>query len=240
VRQFRDDDYDEEGNGPYDRKYPGKRVIADQGRVRVPVYLTDGAGRSVPLMDARMREHRRLLDGYTRIGAAAAGGTAGHRPGQVSLSDADIRAARSRSEHARAEWIRRIKDEWRQPVVPLTYGTVNGNGDDDDNGDDDLPPGVDPVEFARAQMIRRNENAYRPPVVWRGVAAGPHQYSGPSDYARGVWEAQNAIDPRSPNVWSQVEAARRKTTRESTTDAGDDRARAYAEYCSRISADWMR
>jgi hypothetical protein len=85
-------------------------------------------------------------------------------------------------------------------------------------------------------------NAWRDPVG-RGAWAGPnpdHGYSEPSDYARGVWSAQNGIRPGSPYAAEQVEAARRKTTRESPTDAGDDRARAYAEYCSRISVDWKR
>jgi hypothetical protein len=35
--------YDDDGNGPYDRRYPGRRVVADKGRVRVPLMLMDGA-----------------------------------------------------------------------------------------------------------------------------------------------------------------------------------------------------
>jgi hypothetical protein len=50
----------------------------------------------------------------------------------------------------------------------------------------------------------------------------------------------NAIKPGSPNAWTQVEAARRKTTRESPTDAADGRALAYSEYLNRIATDWMR
>jgi hypothetical protein len=75
------------------------------------------------------------------------------------------------------------------------------------------------------------------------VYAGPnpsHGYRGPSHYARSVWSAQNAVRPGSPDAWSQVEAARRKTTRESPTDAGDDRTLAYSDYLNRIATDWMR
>jgi hypothetical protein len=46
--------------------------------------------------------------------------------------------------------------------------------------------------------------------------------------------------PVNPTAWAQVEAARRKTTRESPIDAGDDRALAYSEYLNRIATDWMR
>jgi hypothetical protein len=51
-----------------------------------------------PLVNAR--QYQRVLDGYAHIGAAA-----GHRPGQVSLSDAAVRNASSRSEAARQEMI---------------------------------------------------------------------------------------------------------------------------------------
>jgi hypothetical protein len=156
------------------------------------------------------------------------------------LSDADIRAARSPSEFAREQWIVRCRDAWKQPVGgPPVYG--NGDDRDDDNGDDD-DNGVDPVEKARADWIERQSNAWRDPVG-RGAYAGPnpsHGYSGPSSYAQGVWSAQNAIRPGSPYAAEQIEAARRKTTRETPTDAGDDRARAYSEYLNRIATDWKR
>jgi hypothetical protein len=39
ARGHRLDDDDEDG--PYDPKYPGRKVVADGGRVRVPLYLSD-------------------------------------------------------------------------------------------------------------------------------------------------------------------------------------------------------
>jgi hypothetical protein len=40
---FEDQDgvYDDDGNGPYDRRYPGRRIVADKGVVRVPLMLMD-------------------------------------------------------------------------------------------------------------------------------------------------------------------------------------------------------
>ena len=32
---------DEDDDGPYDKRYPGRKVVADGGRVRVPVMLTE-------------------------------------------------------------------------------------------------------------------------------------------------------------------------------------------------------
>jgi hypothetical protein len=101
-RRFDDDGWDDD---LYDPQFYPRRVFRDGRGPLVPLYMTDAAPPRTPLMDGRMREHQRLLDGFARIGAAAVGGTAGHRPGQVSLSDTDVRAARSRSEHARAEWL---------------------------------------------------------------------------------------------------------------------------------------
>jgi hypothetical protein len=59
-RRF-DDEYDEDGNGPFDKRYPGMRVIADKGRVTVPLRLTDSwlpsSPRRFTVVDARVREH---------------------------------------------------------------------------------------------------------------------------------------------------------------------------------------
>jgi hypothetical protein len=212
-RHFRDDDYDEDGNGPYDRKYPGKRVIADQGRVRVPVMLTDSASRRVPLMDSRSY---RLTDRQAAM----------HRPHEATavLSDADIRAARSPTEHARAEWIRRMADEWSHPIggLPRSVPNGEGNGDDEDyddngsNGDDRTE-----AEKARDQWIDRTSRAWSEP--WRGAAAGPS----PSDrYGKGNDPARAA---------NAVERQRRGWTAE---DAAADKEAAYREYCVRVSNAW--
>jgi hypothetical protein len=40
-RSRSDDEYDEVGDGPYDPKFPGGKVIADCGRVRARLMLTD-------------------------------------------------------------------------------------------------------------------------------------------------------------------------------------------------------
>jgi hypothetical protein len=226
ARRF-DDDED-----LYDPAYPRHmKVVRDGGRASVPVMLTDSASRRVPLMDARAREHQRLLDGYSRIGAAAAQGTAGHRPGQVSLSDSVVRNARSRSEFARAEWIRKMQDQWSSPAG----GIPRSPSDDDDGGDN----GGDPVDAARQDYIRRITTDYQ-----RGVVAGPTPsgaaYGPPGPYARGAWASQAAVDPRSPDMWSQVERARRRVTMEGN-DAGEDaKAQAWSDYCTRIANDWRR
>jgi hypothetical protein len=239
ARQF----YDDEDWDDFDPKYPGKRVFKDGRGPRVPLYMTDSAPPRRYSMTDAVRRHQATIDSYRLTDREAAA----HRPHEAtaSLSDAEIMAARSRSEHARAEWIRRMQDAWSSqgPIggLPRTPPDGNGPDDDDDNGHDDSDP-RSASERARDAWIERQSNAWRDPVG-RGAWAGPnpsHGYSGPSSYAQGVWSAQNAIRPGSPYAAEQVEAARRKTTRESTTDAGDDRARAYAEYCRRISVDWMR
>jgi hypothetical protein len=235
VRQFRDDDDPDD----YDPRFFPRKVFKDGRGPRVHLMLTDSA--SAPRRAAR--EHQRVIDSYTLTDRQAAM----HRPHEATavLSDADVRAARSRSEHARAEWIRRMKDAYAQPIggLPRTPPNGNGNGPDDDdyNGDDADDP-RSASEKARDAWIDQMTNAWRDPVG-RGAWAGPnpsHGYAGSSDYARGVWSAQNAIRPGSPYAAEQVEAARRKTTRESTTDAGDDRARAYSEYLNRIATNWKR
>jgi hypothetical protein len=231
-RRVDDDEYDENGDGPFDKRYPGQKVIADGGHVRARMLLMDGLPSWMPpgrftLTDA-VRRHQATLDAY-----ATSVDPSQHRPGQVSLSDHDVRAARSRSEFARAEWVRKLKDPYRSPV--------GGNGDDADGDGDHDGDGSDP-EQARQGWIVRQSNAWRDPVG-RGAYAGPdlsHGYGGPSGYAQGVWSAQNAIRPGSAYAFNQVEAARRKTTRESPTDAGDDSALAYSEYLDRIATDWMR
>jgi hypothetical protein len=208
-RRFDDDDDD------YDPKYPGKRVFKDGLGPRVHLMLTDSSPRRfVPVMDARAREHQRVLDSYRLTDAEAAR----HKPHEARLSDADVR---SRSE-AREAMIAQARDAWKRPIGGVL--SVNEPDDDEDeNGDDD---GVDPVEKARQDYITRTTNAWREP--WRGAGAGP---SSADAYAKGN-------DPgRAANA---VEAQRRRWTRESPSDAGDDRARAYAEYCRRISVDWMR
>jgi hypothetical protein len=64
-----DDAHDEDGNGPYDGKYPGGNVIADCGRVRARLMLTDVG---VPVNGvARPRRRLPLGDGPLRAGLCA-------------------------------------------------------------------------------------------------------------------------------------------------------------------------
>jgi hypothetical protein len=233
----------------YDPAYPGQRVIADGKGIRVPVQLTDAAAwmplpptRRFTIMDARVREHNRLLDSYRMSDSEAAA----HRPHEATatLSDSAIHNARSKSEHARELWKLRLKDAWKSAAGPSPIDTY-GEGDDRDEAfdpDDDLPDGVSASELERARWIDRMSRQWQDPMP-RGTYAGPNPsggYGGPGRYAQSVWSAQNAIDPRSPGAWGQVERARRVTTRESPTDAGDDRALAYSEYLNRVATDWMR
>jgi hypothetical protein len=189
-RQF-DDDADD-----YDPKYPGKRVFKDGRGPRVPLYMTDSASRRfVPLMDARARTHQATIDSYRLTDRQAAA----HRPHEATanLSDADIRAARSRSEHAREQWIRRMQDQWSEPIGGLPRKPPNGNGNSDDGDDRNRDDDSDPrsaSERARDAWIERQSNAWHDPVG-RGAYAGPnpaHAYSGPSDYARGAGRRKTA------------------------------------------------
>jgi hypothetical protein len=133
------DDWDDD---LYEAKYYPRRVFKDGKGLNVRLALTDSAPRRFALMDARAREHQRLLDSYRLSDRQAAA----HRPHEatLSLSDADIRAARSRSEHVREQWIRRMQDQWSEPIGGLPRkppnGTGNGDDGDDGNGDDDNDP----------------------------------------------------------------------------------------------------
>jgi hypothetical protein len=228
LRRFDDSDDDP---SLYDPKWlkRGRKVYRDGAGPHVRLMLTDSAAkrsRPVAVMDIRAREHQRVIDSYRLTDRQAAA----HRPHEAtaSLSDADIRAARSRSEHAREQWIRRMQDQWSEPIGGLPRKPPNGNdnGDDGDdgNGDDDNDP-RSASERARDAWIERQSRAWSEP--WRGAAAGPS----PSDqYGKGN-------DPaRAANV---VEWQRRRWTRESPSDAAlTDKDAAYREYCQRISNAW--
>jgi hypothetical protein len=227
-RRVEDDDED----GPYDPKYPGQQVIADGGRVRAKMFLMDNGlpdwmqpRRAQPMMDAR--SYQRVLDSYRLTDRQAAM----HRPHQVSLSDPTVRRARVVCEDARDEWLDRIRDDFRGSAAGPSRGDViSGGGDPDDDGDDDLPPGVDETEFARAQMIQRAENDWkRGAPMFVGASAGPSP-GGWADY------------PRSGGPYNadQVEAMRRKVTNEPMDSGDDPKAAAYQEYIRRIESDYKR
>jgi hypothetical protein len=208
LRHELDDDLDD-----YDPRYFPRKVFKDGRGPRVHLMLTDAASRRVPLMDARAREHQCLLDGYARIGAAAAAGTAGHRPGQVSLSDAMVRNARSKSEHARAEWVRKLKDMWRDGPVGGIPRKPPSNGDGNRNGG---AYGTIGGVFGNGNGKGDDEDIRS----WRGaVSSGPS----PSDNHGGYEPSESDIlDPGDPP--EGVSAA--------------DLAR--ARWIDRMSRDWQR
>jgi hypothetical protein len=54
---------DENDNGPYDPRYPGRKVVADGGRVRVPLMLMDSAsGRKSEGVRLRDESHALMVD----------------------------------------------------------------------------------------------------------------------------------------------------------------------------------
>jgi hypothetical protein len=61
-------EYDEGGNGPYDPKFPGGKVVADCGRVRGRLMLTDVG---LPV-NGLAGSPRRLPDGPLKAGLCAA------------------------------------------------------------------------------------------------------------------------------------------------------------------------
>jgi hypothetical protein len=99
-RRFDDDDdlFDADGNGPYDKRYPGQRVVADGGKVRVPIQLTDG------MPPDWMRPPRRALFDASR-----------HRPHQLALADEALRRQARDAYYARNAFLR---DAWRGPGNP--------------------------------------------------------------------------------------------------------------------------
>jgi hypothetical protein len=100
MRNLDDDDdlYDDEGNGPYDKRYPGQRVIADRGKVSVPILLTDG------MPDWMPPQRRAVFDARN------------HQPhyAVVDRADPHVRDA-ERAYYQRSKW---LEDAWRGPSNP--------------------------------------------------------------------------------------------------------------------------
>jgi hypothetical protein len=86
-----DDLYDDDGNGPYDKRYRGQKVIADGGKVRVPIYMTDAMP---PATRAAMSRRSMLFDANA------------HRPHYVVVDRADpgVREA-ERAYHEHNAWL---------------------------------------------------------------------------------------------------------------------------------------
>ena len=71
MNDYSENIYDDDGNGPYDPRYPGRRVVADKGSVRVPLMMMDSAapGRAdnrSAAVKARDDAHRLMCDRMTR------------------------------------------------------------------------------------------------------------------------------------------------------------------------------
>jgi hypothetical protein len=125
-RRFDDDDLsDADGNGPYDKRFPGQRVIADGGRVRVPIALTDG-----------------MPPDWMRTLRSPPSDASAHRPRYADLTDARLQDGLRQAAEARSEWIKGLQDAWRTPTggaggAPVTTAPPSDQPDDDD---DNLSP----------------------------------------------------------------------------------------------------
>jgi hypothetical protein len=109
-RRVDDDDlYDDDGNGPYDKNYPGQRVIADRGHVHVPIYMTDG------MPPEWMRSLRPAPSDPLR-----------HRPHQLVSDSAELRDAEREAARAYDERNDFLRDAWRGSSAPPPLAVRNG------------------------------------------------------------------------------------------------------------------
>jgi hypothetical protein len=192
-RRFNDDADD--ANGPYDPRYPGKRVVADGGRVRVRLHLTDGRPDWMPptrtaLFDAR-----------------------NHRPRSAGLSDVAAYAAFADARNAN------LRDAYRQ------MGGATGTGGAarttappaDHPGDDDetmtprdryikrmqtayrTSPGQDPDDDADA--IERQREAWSSPGATPGVGTGYGDSAALADAEKALQTSRAAYLDRITNAW---------------------------------------
>ena len=225
---------DDEADGPYDPRYPGMKVIADGGRVRVPTFLTDHAARQrAAMFDARVgrpgyvvdklaaagqrtitdAQRAHVEDSYEAYCNRLQDGWTWGKPGvfaPVTLGD------------ARAACIKRTSEAWKKPT-PLSH--LRRDQDDDD--DDDLDPETDPEE-ARQTYLER---------VWSAQAA---IQPGSPDAAAQVEAMQRRMSMSQPNVTGESVAAQQRRYRPRDAAAIADRELAYAEYCRRIENGWRR
>jgi hypothetical protein len=109
-------------------------VIADNGRVRVPIYMTD----------AMPSEYRAAISRRTAVFDAL-----NHQPHYADLTDARLQDGLRKAAEARDAWIRGLQDAWRTPSGQMAQPPDNGADQPDD----------DP----RAAYIRRVSNAWRTP-----------------------------------------------------------------------------
>ena len=127
--------YDDDGNGPYDKRYPGQRVIGDRGRVRVPIMLSD----------AMPPEYRAAMSMSLQRNDAAR-----HRPHQLVSDSAELRDAEREAARAYDERNDFLRDAWRSPSNPSPP-------DHDDDGLSPRDQYVERITSAWRAPPRRND-----------------------------------------------------------------------------------
>ena len=175
---------DEDDDGPYDPRYPGQRVVADGGRVRVPVMLTDG-------MPDWMPPRRAVFDARN------------HRPHYADLSDAALQDGLRRAEAAYEAHNRWLEDAWRGPSNPpppgprpgesardayirnlqSAYRTPPGQVVSDPDGEDD-----DPRAKANAIEAQRRRWTAEIPAKDAALADRDIAYGEYLDYLQNAWK----------------------------------------------------
>jgi hypothetical protein len=230
LRRSHLDDDDDDDLTLYDPRWlaRGKKVVRDGGRVVTPLFLTDS--RRQPVFDVVVNKPGYLID---RLAQRRAG-----------VGEAAVRQ-RARVADAYEDMCVRLGDAWSfdKALAPRASGAD-----------------------ARAAWIKRTGDAWR--RTWRDQGddgdeadvEGDYTASpgGASAYAQGVWSAQNAIRPGSPDAAAQVEAMQRRMSMSQPTATAArvaaerrryrprdavaiaDRETAYAEYCHRIENSWRR
>jgi hypothetical protein len=118
MQRRRNDDadlFDDDGK-PYDKRFPGRRVVADGGRVRVPIMLSDAAPGSaqslLEMRDARQRADDARQAYITRISDAWKTQPLGTGGEPITTAPEDDDEALS----PRDQYIARLSGAYRTPI----------------------------------------------------------------------------------------------------------------------------
>jgi hypothetical protein len=230
-RRFDDDDdlYDDEGNGPYDKRYPGQRVIADRGKVSVPIMLTDSMP---PAYRAAISRRPALYD------------ASAHRPhfAVVDASDPHVKAA-ERAYHDRSKW---LQDAWRNPSGQMQQPPDNSDPDGDEDDGETLSP--------RDEYIRRTSNMWRTPMAspyaeanavqaaYIRTAGGGPGPPVPGGEAEMIEAARRGRRPGTPGVTYGAHNPAKFPSWDAASlkDARADADQAHAEMVHRLENAWRR
>jgi hypothetical protein len=222
-RRVDDNEYDENGDGPYDKRYPRRmKVIADRGRVRVPMYMTDGMPNWMP---------------QATFDASA------HRPHCAVLDTAEFLDAQRR-DRAYEGYVRGLKDQWRG--VMAGPGATYWGGEDDEVGNGPDGEDGDDAEAARQAWIERMSSAWQQPTARfdldhyaRSVWAAQNAITGGSPEAAAQVEAtQRRMSMSQPGATAASVGAERRRLRPHDAAALADKGAAYEAYCRRIENEW--